>query len=331
MTPGALQWLKSSLYKVGKELFVYLAHLRLMMCRNKINKYTLRYLFLILTVIGAASCCLSACAQKNNNAALDTSFIDVSYTVYASPQQKMDVWLVKNRTSHTPMVILLHGGGWLAGDKAGFKGFADFFISKGINVINLNYRLATASTSGPTYEDMMLDIDNALKYTQKNASKWNIRKNQYVLWGASAGAHLALLYGYKYDKANIVSAVCGIGTPTKLNDKSWNFPPFKKVGEMTFERLTGKKWTGDTSSTEMIKASPYYSKVFKPTFLIHGEKDEVVPPVQSLSMHDLLQQRGIESKYLILKGAQHSGEGVTPQIFQSTLDQCAEWVKKYSR
>lgn len=302
-----------------------------MMCHNKINKYTLRYVFLILTAIGTTSCCLSACARKNSNAALDTAYMDVSYTAHADPQQEMDVWLVKNRTEHTPLVVLLHGGGWLAGDKAGFKGFVDFFISKRINVININYRLATAGPGSPTYQDMMLDIDNALKHIQKSASKWNIRKNQYVLWGASAGAHLALLYGYKYDKSNLVSAVCGIGTPTKLNDKSWNIPPFKNVGEMTFGRLTGKKWTGDTSSTEMINASPYYSKVFKPTFLIHGEKDEVVPPVQSLSMHDLLQHRGIESKYLVLKGAQHSGEGVTSQIFLSTLDQCAGWIKKYSR
>lgn len=302
-----------------------------MMCHNKINKYTLRYVFLILTAIGTASCCLSACAQKNSNAVLDTAYMDVSYTAHAAPHQKMDVWLIKNRTSHTPLVVLLHGGGWLAGDKAGLKGFADFFISKGINVININYRLTTAGTGSPRLEDMMLDIGNALKHVQENASKWNIRKNEYVLWGVSAGAHLALLYTYQYDKGNLISAATGFGTPTKLNDKSWNAPPFKKVGEMTFERLTGKKWTGDTSNTEMIKASPYYGKNLKPTFLIHGEKDTTVPPGQSLSMHNLLQQKGITSKHVVLKGAGHSGEGATQEIILSVLDQCAEWIKKYSR
>lgn len=256
--------------------------------------------------------------QKNSSVIL----YDVAYG--KDPLQKMDVYLVDGRTMHTPVAILIHGGGWIAGDKRDADFMKDLLFRDSINVVNINYRLA--NDSAIHCEEMILDIDAAISLVRKNTNKWVVKEDGYVLWGGSAGAHLALLYTYNFDKKNVVAAVLTLGAPTKLNE----IRNFQKRDIGLLKILTGKEWEGDTTDITFRKPSPYYGKHLKPTLLVHGEADSIVSIEQSVLMIQVLRKKGVPHQFFPLPGGAHGGQGTSSEVTQKLNKTLLEWVKKYS-
>ncbi len=112
--------------------------------------------------------------------------------------QKMDVYLPANRTiASTKVMVMIHGGGWSTGDKIDFASFIDTMKRRlpDYAIFNINYRLSTGTANlFPTQEN---DVKAALQFIFNKSAEYLI-SDKYVLIGASAGAHLAMLQGYKY-------------------------------------------------------------------------------------------------------------------------------------
>jgi len=240
---------------------------------------------------------------------------------------KMDVYLLPNRTQQTPVVILVHGGGWMAGDKDACNFMKDFLTAQGVNIININYRLA--STDKIAYEEIMSDMDLAIGHVLKNSDQWQIRKNKYVFWGGSAGGHLAMLYAYKYDKKNVISAVTTLGGPTKLDDIETLSKAKKEDIEGLLPLITGDKWQPGAFAESYQKASPFYGPVFKPTLLMHGEKDAIVPLGQAQIMYAHLKENNVPVELIMLENGGHGGEGTSGETSRKMAVTILEWIKKY--
>ncbi len=262
------------------------------------------------------------------NTAAAATLADVSYG--ADAKQKMDIHLLAGRNNSTPLLILLHGGAWSAGDKNELKAIVDFFTGQGVNVANINYRLTNNSSSSVRWPDILSDIGNAVDFIRAQSATIGTRNSRFVLFGLSAGAQLALLHSYSYDSDGLVSAVIGFGTPTKFNDIAWKSNPFANVARQALPPLTGQNFTTDTSNSLLKKLSPYYSSRFKPTLLLHGDQDKEVPFSQSVLMKAKLETSGVASSFIPLPHAGHSGEGVNAQDYTNAFNACAAWVKKYS-
>ncbi|HML66083.1 MAG TPA: alpha/beta hydrolase [Dysgonomonas sp.] len=249
-------------------------------------------------------------AEIVNNSAVE--MLNVAYG--EDLQQVMDIYLQENRTLETPLVILIHGGAWVAGDKADANFMKDACYGNGMNVINLNYRLANSSIN---YTHIMQDISAAMVMIINHAAEYNLRTSKIVFWGGSAGGHLALLYAYNYDIQNAVSLVLTLGAPTKLDDKQsiLGANPAEMIGLLA--TITGKPydlfWPLDPAYTD---ASPYYGTNLKPTILIHGEKDLTVPVRQANLMRDKLVQANVDNVLFILPNGGHAGENTTPEASQ---------------
>lgn len=246
--------------------------------------------------------------------------------------QKMDVDLIANRTPKTPLLILIHGGGWMAGDKKDAYFMRDGLFEVGINVVNINYRLASPSNN-IHYKEIMTDIDEALNFLAANAKKWNIRSSQFILWGGSAGGHLALLYAYKYDKQDLVSSIITLGAPTILNKFFLIKDTKSQDAEGLLPLITGKPWNYDPTklAKEYEEASPYYSSNYKPTMLIHGGSDDIVSVEQSLAMHQKLKEENIADTLIIIPGGGHGGEGASQEFSHRLNIAMVEWIFKYSK
>ena len=242
---------------------------------------------------------------------------------------KMDVNFVAGRNSETPLVVLIHEGGWMAGDKEDAYFMRDILLSAGINVVNINYRLASSENDN-RYREMMSDIDEALSHVVSHAKEWNIRDSQFVFWGGSAGAHLALLYAYKYDKQDLISSVITLGAPTAL-DIMDGAKPEDVQGLLPL--ITGKPWSSNTAdlAIEYKDASPYHSLHFKPIMLIHGGADEIVPIEQSRMMQKKLKEINIEDTLIIIPNGGHGGEGASPEFSHQLNTAMFEWIIKYSK
>jgi acetyl esterase/lipase len=152
---------------------------------------------------------------------------NVSYGEHSN--QKMDVYLPEGRNKNTKVFILLHGGGWSGGSKSDFSyvipmlkaQFPDYAI------VNMDYRLATVES--PAFPKQVQDIENVIQYLK--ASDYNISAD-YALIGASAGAHLAMLYSYNYDTHHNVKAVCSIVGPADFTDPAYTSHPYFQFGAM---------------------------------------------------------------------------------------------------
>ncbi len=253
--------------------------------------------------------------------------LDVAYG--EDPMQTMDVNLVAGRDASTPLVVLVHGGGWMAGDKHDADFMRDGCLAKGFNVANLNYRMGRDMH----YGEMMDDIGRAMDCLLAHAGEWGIRTSKIVMWGGSAGAHLALLYAYAYDDEDAVSLVITLGAPTKLD----SFAEMEGAKPEDIEGLlpivTGKPWTYDTAQLDEAYrlASPYYAPHLKPALLIHGGADDIVPVGQSRAMDRRLREAGVADSLIVLPGAGHGGENASAEDSASLERTMCEWILKYSK
>ncbi|MFA7277187.1 MAG: alpha/beta hydrolase [Pseudobdellovibrionaceae bacterium] len=111
-----------------------------------------------------------------------------------SGHQRLDVYVPKlASTKSTPILMIVHGGGWRRGDKAMpdlVTNKVNYWKAKGYVVVSTNYRLL--DDGADPYEQAQ-DVALALAYVQKNAEKWHGDAARVVLMGHSAGAHLVAL------------------------------------------------------------------------------------------------------------------------------------------
>ncbi len=103
----------------------------------------------------------------------------------------VDVYQVPS-SKPTPVVIQLHGGGWIRGDRpTSLRSFGPFFAA-GMSVVTVEYRNAKDAPAPAAIQDVRC----AMAWVKRNAAKYNFDPNNVVPWGGSAGGHLALMAGY---------------------------------------------------------------------------------------------------------------------------------------
>lgn len=118
------------------------------------------------------------------------------------PKQILDFWKAESATP-TPLVFVVHGGGWCAGDKGPPYGLP-WFLKAGISVVSIQYRFTwEAEKLGvkPPVKGPMEDAARALQFVRSKAAEWNIDKNRIGAHGVSAGACTCLWLAFHDDMA----------------------------------------------------------------------------------------------------------------------------------
>lgn len=228
------------------------------------------------------------------------TLIDV---VYGSDKlNKMDIYLPSNRSTVSPKVfIMLHGGAWVDDDKSGsddphYKTLVDSIKLKYPDwaIFNINYRLATITGNFfPTQEE---DVKKAIQYIFDNRSEFGI-SDKWVYIGMSAGAHLAMLQGYKNTIPIAAKAIIDFYGPTDMT-ALYNY---YLANEEQLAFAVSKLLRGTPSSN----ASLYYSSSpinfikaqSPPTLILQGGKDDTVPEAQSLALSAKLKAAGVITEY----------------------------------
>ena len=97
-----------------------------------------------------------------------------------------------------PVALLVHGGSWAGGDKAGYEAkIVPWWIEQGYVAVHVNFRLATKHGQSPAVKprDQANDIAAALAWLKENAATYQLDTSRMVLMGYSSGAHLVALLG----------------------------------------------------------------------------------------------------------------------------------------
>src|SRR5437016_2246154 len=124
---------------------------------------------------------------------------NLAYREGQSKQWKLDLAMRKDRGDKPrPAIVIIHGGGWLEGDKSSFAsrrygvpGNIVDFASLGFVAVTINYRLSGEAPFPAALEDCKC----AVRWLRAHAKEYNIDPKYIGAYGNSAGGHLALLLG----------------------------------------------------------------------------------------------------------------------------------------
>lgn len=109
----------------------------------------------------------------------------------AHPQQKMDIYgSTSAERGPLPVVIFIHGGAWINGDKSMLHCVCQRVAAEGYLVVNINYRLAPQYL----YQQQIQDISLATTWVLQNCHDYNGDRRRVFLAGDTAGANLATTF-----------------------------------------------------------------------------------------------------------------------------------------
>ncbi|WP_082632381.1 alpha/beta hydrolase [Algoriphagus resistens] len=226
----------------------------------------------------------------------------------------LDIYLPANVSGKVPLVVFIHGGGWLSNDKYADMGYMKETVSEiiesGYALASIDYRFSTQAV----FPAQMLDCNAAISFLVDNADKYGFDTERIVVMGFSAGGHLASMVGLA--KNNAVDAFSIPGSTKDFN--------FKGVVDFYGPAdLTLFPGANDAKSPEGIligaapldrpdlakNASPvsFVDENDPPFLIIHGEKDDMVSPRQSHLLSSWLTVKGVPNELIIVKGAPHFG------------------------
>ena len=226
-------------------------------------------------------------------------FRDVSYG--AHERNKLDLNIPKDNDGEIGLVLFIHGGAWIGGDKESYeKGIESAASHYGFAAASINYRYISEDTD---MHDELDDITMALAKIKEIGLENGVNINKVLLTGDSAGGHLALLYAYsRADEAPITpAAVVSNSGPTDLYDD--NFYHNNLIGDedtisALFSYGCGQNFTyaqREDVKDALMAVSPinYVNENTVPTVINHGMKDSIVPYSNAQSLDRLLTQYGV--------------------------------------
>ncbi|MBR5234433.1 MAG: alpha/beta hydrolase [Clostridia bacterium] len=239
------------------------------------------------------------------------TFFDMSYGSHE--RQVVDLFIPDNVSGDLGLVLFIHGGAWIAGDKESYTGGMEYgATSLGIATASVNYRYISDDVD---ILDILDDIDAALAEIKKKGNEVGVNINKVLLTGDSAGGHLSLLYAYaRKDTAPVTPvAVVSNSGPTDLYDDNFyhnNALGDKAVISDLMSKACGQKFTYETKESAkdaLYSVSPvfYVSADCVPTVINHGNADTIVPFSNALALDELLAQYGVEHVLNVYEGADH--------------------------
>ncbi len=244
---------------------------------------------------------------------------NITYGVMNNYPLKLDVYRPRDAKSSTPVVVFIHGGGWVAGDKEGAATYLLPYLEMGWAAVNVEYRLAKVSLAPAAVEDCRC----ALHWVGRNAGKYKFDIKKVVVTGGSAGGHLALTTGM-FQPSDGFDNVCEWEDDTKWSGPWTDMAPTPAAIVNWFgitdvaEMLEGPSlrswavgWFGSMPNRmELAKQLSPINHVragLPPILTIHGDADPLVPYSQAVRLHQALDKAGVRNQLLTIPGGGHDG------------------------
>jgi len=251
--------------------------------------------------------CSEESGDNTTNTSIDASkyYQELNISYGNDINQKFDLYLPANRSSNTKTVILIHGGGWSSGDKVDMNPFKDLIRQDlpNLAIVNINYRLADANNK--PYPMQIDDMTSIINYLIINKNKYTI-SDKFGFIGASAGAHLSLLWSYAFDTNKNVNMVCSIVGPTNLTD-----PAYLNNTSPELQAMLDLYGVNATSSY-LEEASPLHrvTAAAPPTILFYGGQDPLIPTTQGTDLRDKLVSLNVTHQFTLYPNAAHGWIGL---------------------
>ncbi|MCX5414634.1 alpha/beta hydrolase [Streptomyces sp. NBC_00059] len=257
--------------------------------------------------------------------------------VYAVPDGsrplELDLWRPAGADGPVPVIVFVHGGGWRTGrrDDMGPRfrtwrpGPFARLVQAGFAVACVDYRLS-GEAHFPAQRD---DLAAALSWLRVRADELAVDRSRIVLWGESAGAHLAALAALTSAEDGAVrGCVCWYG-PSDLGALAEDHGGRFDAGDPTTReaRLLGAAPAADEELARAASPVAHVSADSPAFLLLHGTDDTLVPSRQSVRLADALRAAGAPVELRLIEGAQHLWVGLPDEA----VTECFEGSVAFAR
>ncbi len=268
------------------------------------------------------------------------NYVKISMPYGKEERQVLDLYLPKSAGESTGLILLIHGGGWIAGDKESYRNDLKTWSEKGYAAAAMNYRYASDSTG---INDILDDITSALGCIKDYGAKKGISIDKVLFHGASAGGHLSLLYAYsRNDEAPITPAAvvdfCGpvdLTNPALIygTDNAGNALGDEYVMCELLSKCCGSRFTPEQADSVKdllydISPAKYVNESSVPTVICHGAKDSVVPYSDAITLDSLLTAAGVRHDFLTYENSNHGLES-DPDKAEAAFKLFEEYAAEY--
>jgi acetyl esterase/lipase len=237
---------------------------------------------------------------------------DLKYVQNGSASQKLDLYLPPNG-SNRPLVILIHGGAFMFGDKGGED--VGLWLKEGFAVASLNYRLSGEARFPAAIED----CKSAIRWLRFHAKEYRFDPHRFGVFGASAGGNLAAMIGAtgetrKFDRGTLLkvsSRVSVVGDwfgPTdflRMDGQRYAGGDLHDPADSPESRYLGGPIQQRREMAEESNPLTYVSAKCPPFYIAHGDEDKQVPYGQSLLLKNALERAKVTVKFRTVHGQGH--------------------------
>ncbi|MDP2338770.1 MAG: alpha/beta hydrolase [Bacteroidota bacterium] len=243
---------------------------------------------------------------------------------------QLDMYIPQTIRKPAPLLVFIHGGGWRSGERADYLVYLVAFAKKGYMTATVSYRLLK---DGP-YPACAEDITDAVQWFYKHGTEYGYDPDRIALIGGSAGAHLAMLAAYEWQKPGVTNDSLFV-SPNRHRIKAVVeiYGPVDLTTE--YSRTHNTVTTFITHSFEeapelYLEASPahYLDKTDPPTMILHGTSDNLVPISQSDNLKASLDSLGIPNVYCRVPLWPHTMD-VVQRVNDYSQVQMSSFFEKY--
>jgi acetyl esterase/lipase len=233
---------------------------------------------------------------------------NIPYVTGGGPLQQLDLYYPTDRKGE-PLIVVIHGGGWVTGDKAG-GGFSPLpldLLFDGYAIASINYRLAP----GAIWPAQIQDCKAAIRWLRAHANNYGYDPNRIGVYGESAGAHLAVLLaitgatdlfdsGENLGYSSAVSCVVDMFGPTDLVALAQT-----AVGQSILPGLFGGPIGDHLDLARSASPINYVNRSEPPMLVVHGTRDAFVPYAESVLFTEAMTRANARYDFHTVTGGGH--------------------------
>jgi len=251
---------------------------------------------------------------------------DIPYAQTDHPRQRLDLLLPKKRATDKPLpvVVAIHGGAWLGGDKRQVVGRLIPWVASGEYAgVSVGYRLSQDAT----WPAQIHDCKAAIRWIRGNAKKYNLDPEKIGVIGWSAGGHLVAMLGtsggvkelegdlgeFTSESSRVTCVVDFFGPTDFLTIGDHPSQIKHNAPDSPEARLIGGAIPDNPDKARQASPITFVSKDDPPFLLVHGTKDPLVPHQQSVLLRDALRKVGVPAYLITVEDGGHGGFG-NPEI-----------------